>query len=457
MNNRSGNINEVLKDYLYNGSTSEPQFIIYADSITSRLTYTLRFIFNQYLLSGFKTTSDRQVFEKSNLIKINYSDNTSPNAINIVPFGLLSEKGVKEFVPSCSTSNNKVLLFTNSNIDLGFDIFSGVFYMISRYEEWQKFVNDDHGRFEIRNSILYKLSVLKQPVVDCWLNDFKKRILDKFPDLTINQRKFQYISSIDVDNAYAFKGKSLMRNFGGGLKDLLRGNFRMAMARLSTVVFGKNDPFDAYDLQINLSQKYSVPLIYFFLYRTGTEFDRTLHPDNPQFIRLIKDIKNKGAAIGLHPSYYSCDDEQLLINEKKFLEKNSDSVINASRQHYLRFNIRTSPDQLLRAGIKFDFTMGFAGSAGFRAGTSLPFFYYNFDEEKELEIMAVPFAAMDGAYYIYNRTTTQEACDDMIAIAGHVKQVNGLMITVFHERTFAKELYPGWTEVYQKLHESLNR
>ncbi len=455
MSNCQNSINGILKNYSYNGCNTAPLFIVYSESITNRLNYTLRFVFNQILLTGYLITNDEKVFVESELIKINYSNKSFSNTITIFPSGLLSESGVKEFVPTCTTSNNKVLLFTNTKSDLGFDLFSAVFYLISRMEEWQKFVKDEHGRFEVRNSILYKLSVLKQPLVDCWINDFRKIVIEKFPEIKLSSRSFQYISTIDVDNAFAFKGKSLFRNLGGGVKDLLAGNVKMALARIGTLISGKKDPFDAYDIQIDLSDKYLVPLIYFFLYRTGTEFDRTLDPKNFQFNKLINGIKNKGIAFGLHPSYYSSEDGQLLLHEKKLLETNSGSIVEASRQHYLRFNIKTTPKQLLNAGIKYDFTMGFANSTGFRAGTSMPFYYYDFEEEKELEIMAVPFAAMDGAYYIYDNTNVKEALDEMISVANQVKQVNGLMITVFHERTFAKELYPGWSNIYTKLHQSL--
>lgn len=457
MNKPEENTTEALKKYLYNGANEKPQFIIFSPKITNRLTYTCRFVFNQWLLCNFNITSDESEFVNSQLNKINYSDSKIDDALTINPSGFLFETGVKEFVPVCKTDNNKVILFADETTEFGFDIFSAVFYLISRYEEWQKYVKDNHGRFEVRNSILYKLSILKLPVIDYWLKDFKKNLIAKFPRTNIKLRDYNYISTIDVDNVYAFKAKPLYRNIGGGIKDILGANFSMFVARIKTVLLGKKDPFDAYDEQMRLSRANKVPLIYFFLYRNGTNFDRTINPDHPLFIQLLNKLKINNTPYGLHPSYFTTDDNNLLVREKQLLEKNSGVPITISRQHYLRFNIKTTPKQLADAGIKFDFTMGFASAAGFRAGTGMPFYYYDFENERELPVMAVPFALMDGAYYIYDKISLQEVKDEITSIAHNLKQVNGLFITVFHDRSFSEELYPGWQQMYAELQETIGR
>ena len=224
---------------------------------------------------------------------------------------------------------------------------------------------------------------------------------------------------------------------------------------MGTVCFGKKDPFDAYDQQIALSKQYKIPLIYFFLYRHQTEFDRTIKPGHPLFVSLLQKLNTQAVSYGLHPSYFTSDSEELLNKEVKVFAKDSGKDVICSRQHYLRFNIRTTPLQLQNAGIKFDFSMGFASAAGFRACTGLPFYYYDLNSENGLDIMAVPFAVMDGAYYIYDKVSMNEVKDDLMGLSHQLKQVNGLFITVFHDRTFSKELYPGWSELYSELHKCL--
>ena len=96
--------------------------------------------------------------------------------------------------------------------------------------------------------------------------------------------------------------------------------------------------------------------------------------------------------------------------------------------------------------------MGFASQIVFRAGTSQPFYYYDFNIEKKSELLFVPFCAMDGAYFIYNEVTPNEALQSLLNIANEVKKVNGLFISVFHERTFYNEIYEGFGNVYKTLH-----
>ena len=42
------------------------------------------------------------------------------------------------------------------------------------------------------------------------------------------------------------------------------------------------------------------------------------------------------------------------------------------------------------------------------------------------------------------------------AIDYFVKKVNGFFITVFHERTFSNQLYPGYDQVYNNLFQKVN-
>lgn len=440
-----------LEGFLYEGKQAKPQFIVLVTQINKRVTYTCDFIFHQALLCNYTITDNLNDFTDSSLYKINYTTNPVSNSFQIIPSGLLSKTGVEETPPPVANTNMPYL-FPQQNGDLTFDVFSAVFYLISRYEEWQKFVKDLHGRFEERNSILYKLSVLKKPLVDIWLQELKAALKNKFTDAQFPQRQFKTISTIDVDNLYAFKGKPFYRNAGGAIKDLLRLDGAMFMARLATVFIGKKDPFDKYDEQIKLSKESGIPLIYFFLYKNNTDYDRTIQPGHPEFIKLFGKLTKENINFGIHPSYYSSDNKETLKEETDLLSKHAQQSIIISRQHYLRFNIKSTPVYLEQAGIKFDFTMGFASASGFRAGTTLPFYYYNFEKEDVLKVMAFPFALMDGAYYIYGNASLEEAKNDMQLLQKEAKKVNGLFITVFHERSFAEQLYPGWRRLYSQIH-----
>jgi hypothetical protein len=69
----------------------------------------------------------------------------------------------------------------------------------------------------------------------------------------------------------------------------------------------------------------------------------------------------------------------------------------------------------------------------------------------------VPFVAMDGAFYIYDNVSLDTAKDELLSLAQQLQRVNGLFVTVFHDRSFSKELYPGWKELYFELHKHLGK
>lgn len=452
MTKKSSDTISELEGFLYEGKSVKPQFIVLVSQINNRVTYTCDFIFHQALLCNYIITDNQNEFTASSLYKINYTSNTLSDSFQIIPSGFLSKTGVEETPPPVTNVNNTPYLFPQQSGDMSFDIFAAVFYLISRYEEWQKFVKDLHGRFEERNSILYKLSALKKPLVDIWMEELKSAFKNKFTAVQFPQRQFKALSTIDVDNLYAFKGKPFYRNAGGAIKDVLRFDGRMFMSRLASMLLGKKDPFDKYDEQIKLSKESGIPLIYFFLYKNNTDYDRTIKPGHTEFIKLFEKLKSENISFGIHPSYFSSDSNETIKEEADLLSEHAQQRVVLSRQHYLRFNIKNTPHYLQSAGIQYDFTMGFATAPGFRAGTTLPFYYYDFEKEEALSVMAVPFALMDGAYYIYGKTKIEDAKKDMELIRDETKKVNGLFITVFHERSFADELYPGWRRLYSQIH-----
>ena len=62
-----------------------------------------------------------------------------------------------------------------------------------------------------------------------------------------------------------------------------------------------------------LSKKHNIPLIYFFLYRNNTNYDRTIDPNHPEFIKLLQYLKQNNITMGLHPSYYSSQNADLFF------------------------------------------------------------------------------------------------------------------------------------------------
>lgn len=438
-----------------NTGSNAPEFILYSPLLTERLKYTSFFIFSHVLKSNCVLTDSLSVFENSQAYKLNYSEEKIEGVVQIIPGGLIFETGIAEAKPEALIEKDNLYFFaakSGSGTSLAFDVFSAVFYFISRYEEWQPFDKDKHGRFEAAASLLFRHNFHLQPVVDQWILSLRASLERCYPSLKFEEARFTIISTMDVDNVFAYRSKGFLRTLGACIKDCLRLDLQNLFRRLKVVAGKAEDPFDIYEPVSSFCEEQHIPLIWFFLFKTGTLYDRTLDPMSTAFSDVLSRLKKRLGWIGLHPSYDSAFEPSLLATEVQDFSSRLDRPVEFSRQHFLRFDIRTTPALLLSQGIRMDFSMGFASSPGFRAGTSYPFFYYDFLNEKSSELLFVPFCAMDGAYLIYNPLSHDEVFASLMELAREIKKVNGNFISIFHERSFSDHLYPGFGLLYKKLH-----
>lgn len=436
---------------------SAPTFIIYTEKESSRLTYTAKFIFEHVLKANINFTTQISEFESSPFFKINYSSKNISNAFRVMPQAIMFEENVTKNKPVFFFKNDLIYFFeTPQNSDIGYDVFSSVFYFISRYEEWQDFEPDEHGRFEAKASILYQHKMHLKPVVDVWIMELKNELRKFFKYIKFAENKFKVISTIDVDNLYAYKAKGFLRTIGAIFKDIFKSNLANLKHRIKVLRNKEKDPFDIYDDVSEFCSSKNIPLFVFFLFRTGNKYDRTVDPRSGVFAEVTERLKKRGAIIGLHPSYYSSKHKSVLQHEIVTFSKSSFLPIDLSRQHYLRFDIKTTPALLIEGGIMTDFTMGFASSPGFRAGTSFPFYYYNLNSNENNDLLMIPFCTMDGAYFVYDKISPDKMMTSLKDLAAEVKKVNGLFVSVFHERTFSNHLYPGYDRIYNNFHQTVN-
>lgn len=444
-----------------NDANTSSGIVIYSKQKSARLDYVCRFIFHHVLKIKYSLVTEVPTHSAESVPVINYATEFNATALNIVPSGFLMQHGVSSSKPKPFVLNETLYFFSEeskvvqSANSFHFDIFSAIFYLISRYEEWQDFQKDKHQRFEVEQSCLYASGFYLKPIVEIWISELKSALLKLKPAFKFPDKHFQILSTIDVDNLFAFKHKGFIRSGGAALKDLLKGDFKNLRERVEVLLGKKEDPFDIYSDISDFCFENKIPLIYFFLFRNGDQYNRTLSPENSAFVNVFNTLKSNHAFIGIHPSYQAAYTEKLLQEELKNLSAKTGTSITLSRQHYLRWDIKTTPKLLLRNGIECDFTMGYASKAGFRAGTSHPFYYYDFENEASANLLLIPFCVMDGAYTVYANKNPDEALNAMLKLAHEIKKVNGYFISVYHERSFSNHLYPGFGTLYKNLHLSL--
>ena len=130
--------------------------------------------------------------------------------------------------------------------------------------------------------------------------------------------------------------------------------------------------------------------------------------------------------VGIHPSWASNADTHKLSKEISRLEAIVNREVIRSRQHFLRLDLPTTYRRLIDLGILHDYTMGYASQVGFRAGTSLPFYFYDLDNEKITSLKIVPFVYMDGVLNDKLKYTPKKCIKIIKDIKQKVKDVEGL-------------------------------
>ncbi|HOI32939.1 MAG TPA: polysaccharide deacetylase family protein, partial [Bacteroidales bacterium] len=221
------------------------------------------------------------------------------------------------------------------------------------------------------------------------------------------------------------------------------------------VLRGKaNDPFDTFHLQLSLQQQYKLRPVYFILFAAYGHNDKNISVRNRHFQQLIKYLGDY-ADIGIHPSYASYSNKQLLKHELNQLSAILNREVSCSRQHFLRMSLPETYQNLIEHDILNDYTMGYAAMPGFRAGIADDFYFYDLDHEVKTALRIHPFAVMDGTLRDYMQLDAEEAVSKAEDLINSVKAVNGKFILLWHNETLSdQKRWTGWRKVYQNLVES---
>ncbi|MBK6903035.1 MAG: polysaccharide deacetylase family protein [Saprospirales bacterium] len=122
--------------------------------------------------------------------------------------------------------------------------------------------------------------------------------------------------------------------------------------------------------------------------------------------------------------------------EKERLEGICGQQIRKSRQHFLRLRLPESFRALLEADLTEDYSMGYADAIGFRAGTSVPFRWYDLAGENATGLLVVPFQVMDITLKKYMGLSPEEATKRMLDLVNVVRRTGGTFCCIWHNSSF---------------------
>ena len=427
--------------------------LIYIPKITARHKYVFKVIFNEIYQVEYQLTDDKDFYLTSTSPRLNYSKSiVIDGEVFVESADLLQERQINEVeVNFLEINENPYLFATTHQESYHHDLFAATFYLISRYEEYFPHLKDKYGRYKASESIAYKEGFLKRPIVNIWVQEFIAVLEDKYPELQINKPKFKYISTIDIDNAYLYKGKGFVRFLAFLIKSVLSFNFSEIKQAVEVVFRKRKDPYDTYSLQFNLQKKYDLNVKYFVLLGDYGLNDKNLSHTNSNVNSLIKRLADL-APVGIHPSFGSNKNIVNLQEEIKRLEYIQKREVSLSRQHFLKLSLPETYKKLIASGITDDYTMGYASELGFRAGIASSFTFYDLDMEQELPIRIHPFAITDDVLKFNMKISADDVVSEISELIDTVKKIDGTLISVWHNDTFSNfGQWKGWKNVYEEM------
>ena len=332
--------------------------------------------------------------------------------------------------------------------DEGPDLLACIFFALSRYEEYGDVARDVHGRYPATASHAYRHGYLQRPIVREWTAALGRQLRTWFPALPPPQRRpFTFQPTYDVDIAWAYRHRG-WRGLASGIKDALTGHLPRAVQRLRATA--SSDPFFTFDALIALHRQHALTPRWFWLVSDGKRReDPNPFPLPVTQIKLIQSLA-KHSDYGLHPSYLSYNSSKIIEGERDRLQTVLQVDVTHSRQHFLRFQLPVTYRLLLDAGLTHDHSMGYADAVGWRAGTNLPFPWYDLEREQATTLTVHPFAAMDVTLKQYLHLTGGDAGAMIMELAHTTLPFGGPFTLLWHNSSFADVYgWAGWWQHYQ--------
>ncbi|MCM1035305.1 MAG: hypothetical protein NC038_06790 [Paludibacter sp.] len=299
------------------------------------------------------------------------------------------------------------------------DIVYNTFFFISRAEELVNQERDEHGRFCAKHSLLGQGNRLQIPIIDEYAHIVMKHLE---MDIPIPHYAHIYLTH-DIDTIARY------RHLRGALGGIYRGQMRAVLHSLANI---KKDP--VYTFPWLIEEDARVPkaeVIYFVKHTAGKGFDYpqySLHGRDFQHLQEL--LKNSGAKMGLHSSYYG-----------GVPHRTTGTTLH--RSHYLNCPIEQM-ERLTEAGMTDDFSMSFPDQVGFRLQTTRAVRWINPKTMQLTSLTLHPLTVMDCTLSnnnYMNLQTEGEAYFCCEQIFDKVRQYSGDICLLWHNSIFTSTNY----------------
>ncbi|MDP4281795.1 MAG: polysaccharide deacetylase family protein [Bacteroidota bacterium] len=428
--------------------------LVYVPEITRRISYIYSLVFEDLLGYKLELTTSLDDYRSCSGPRIACSKVPIDSGLFLKSDGLLYEKEIHEQHITLSTYEGLPVFFSHNDPDsiLPFDLMSASFYLVTRYEEYFPFEADRHGRFSSNQSLAYKNGFLQSPLVNLWAAKLGEKISNAFPLEDPERIQFRFVPTIDIDHAFAYRGRNLLRTAGGYLRSFSGMDWNEISTRTRVLFRKMEDPFDIYEMISSIHKEAGLSPLFFILFSDrGGGNDNNVRLSNLNFRDLLLQL-DEHENVGLHPSLRSNRRFDLLESEYRGLSNSLGRDVTASRQHFLYLSFPDTYRNLVRLGITDDYSLSYSEIPGFRASIASPFLFYDLLRNEPTSLMIHPTTVMDVTLKDQLGLTPETALGLIEKLIHQVKAVSGEFVSLWHNESLSEwGRWKGWLPVYQEL------
>lgn len=335
-----------------------------------------------------------------------------------------------------SAPEKPLLIFQKNRVIISADIISAAFYLLSGWQEYFSTERDQHGRFPYAASVQKQYGFVTLPVVNYYF-DVLKTAVEYISGQPLYPRRwgsqladFAAFISHDVDNLYsAWKAPA---------RAALRQRKLGLFSRLLRQHLSQPDTWDNLEAVATTVAHYRAKSTFFMLGAKGKAANGTPNADYhlAAILPRLRLLKSQGCEISLHGSIGTALDAAGLEME---LENTLQYEGNGLRFHYLSWEPRRTPTVINASNcFGYDATLGFAEHFGFRNSFCLPFYPFDFTNERATDFLEIPLNVMDATLHHprYLQLAPAEILPALTPVFAEIKRFGGVASVLWHNENF---------------------
>ena len=325
---------------------------------------------------------------------------------------------------------------------------------------------DRHGRVPATENPLVAAGQSRQPVVSLLANELRRaayavagrrpvRSLAPWPD---GHRWAALVThDLDIVDWWGLAPLARMAELG------MKGDWSRfaSVARAARRSIGRDPVGRGVHSLLQLEAHHGIRATWFVMcaqptLRSMLAGDSTYRPEGQAARRILNALSLAGHEIGLHGSFVTAGDATPMLAQRRTLGRLADSLVEGTRQHFLRMRPGRTQRVVVQAGFEYDASWGFADRNGFRLGVADVVPAWDAERETLMPLDLVPLMWMDRALSKY--AGVEEAghwIEDARDLARECKAAEGVWVGLWHPNSMEALGFPGAETAFVSLLQSL--